>query len=78
MISSKVFLNLSCGDASLLDSRGSYLVVFSDGSCLDVFGSPLSSAACVVRCSDYCSRPDVVSCSFHLRDGRMVASSVVL
>ena len=78
MISSKIFINLSSCDASLLDTRGSYLLVFSDGGCVDVSGAPLSSGACVVRCSDYCARPGVVSCSFHLRDGRCVASAVVV
>ena len=78
MIHSSIFINLSSCDKSLLDTRGSYFLVFSDGCCADVSGAPLSSLECSCRCSDYCDRPDVVACSFHLRDGRCVCSSVVV
>lgn len=78
MVSSKIFLALSDDRVSGQLSGGHYCVCYDDGGVCDFPGRPVSSEVALAECARRCRRGGVVCCSFHLSDGRLVCSSVVV
>lgn len=78
MVSSKVFIALCDEPFKVQVSGGHYCVCYDDGGVCDFPGRPLSSLAASAECAHRCEGAGVVCCSFHLPDGRLVCSSVVV
>lgn len=78
MVSSRVFIALSDDQVSGHLSGGHYCVCYDDGGVCDFPGHPVSSVVASAECTRRCGRAGVVCCSFHLSDGRLVCSSVVV
>ena len=78
MVSSKVFIALSDEPIKVQVSGGHYCVCYDDGGVCDFPGRPVSSLVALSECERRCKGAGVVCCSFHLSDGRMVCSSVVV
>lgn len=78
MVSSRIFIALSDEPVWAQLSGGHYCVCYDDGGVCDYPGSPVSSMVASAECAHRCEGAGVVCCSFHLSDGRLVCSSVIV